>query len=90
MMGLAERTEIKRPVLDSRPSKKEMARFLLNTHYTSLYGIAIRHESVRSMRSKINELKVHLMTETQLHIRRAMTQQCHDFERVCMLLEVLM
>ncbi|WJJ55081.1 hypothetical protein [Xanthomonas phage RTH11] len=67
------------------------ARFLLNTYYTNLYGSHIRHESVRSMRTKIIELEAHMdpLRATQPLLYRALARQCVDFERICMLIEKL-
>ena len=74
----------------SRESR-ERARFLINGHYSTLYGKEIRYESVRSIRVKIIELEAHMDTVrlSMPVVYKALARQCIDFERICALLEIL-
>lgn len=70
---------------------RERALFLINGHYTNLYGKNIRYETVRSIRVKIIELEAHmdLVRISMPCVYKSMARQCTDFERICKLLEIL-
>ncbi len=78
------------PVAITQETRRR-AQFLINTHYTKIYGKDIRYESTRSMRVKILELEAHMESMRQSHpmIYRTLARQCVDFERICALLEIL-
>lgn len=66
------------------------ARFLINTHYTKLYGPEIRLETTRSIRVKIMELESHMEDFRRWPaVFQSMAKQCRDFERICSLIEIL-
>jgi hypothetical protein len=90
-LELKKYTLIEYPRVDLRPESRARALFLINGHYSDLYGKQIRYESVRSMRVKIIELEAHMDTVriSMPCVYKALARQCTDFERICALLEIL-
>lgn len=84
-------TRIQYPPVALTQETRSRAKFLINSHYTKIYGKDIRYESTRSMRVKILELEAHMdnVRLTNPTIYRTLARQCVDFERICALLEIL-
>ncbi len=82
---------IEYPRVNLSAATRVRARFLINTHYTKLYGASIRNENPRTMRVKILELESHLelYRRTLPHLHKSLVRQIADFERICALLEIL-
>lgn len=92
-MGLEQQKYalVEYPRVNLSQESRERARFLINGHYSNLYGKEIRFESVRTIRVKILELEAH-MDSVRISIPcvyKALARQCIDFERICALLEIL-
>ena len=86
-----DHTHIEYPPVAITHESRSRARFLLNGHYSKIYGPQIRHESTRSIRVKIMELQA-LMPQhrrTNPPVYKTLARQCTDFERICGLLEIL-
>lgn len=92
-MGLASQrySQIEYPRVCLSPATRARARFLINTHYTKVYGTRIRFETPRTMRVKIIELEAHMepYRKTCPSVFKTLARQCSDFERICALLEIL-
>lgn len=78
------------PVAITHESRSR-ARFLLNGHYSNIYGPQIRLESTRSIRVKIMELEALMPQHRHVNppVYKTLARQCTDFERICALIELL-
>lgn len=77
------------PTTDLRPCARVRAQFLIFGYYTVKYGAEVQLLNPVQTRLKIQALQHEMKTTDDASIQRGLARTIADFERICMLQELL-
>jgi len=77
------------PTTDLRPCARVRAQFLIFGYYSVKYGVEVQQLNPVQARLKIRALQQEMKTTDDATIRRGLVRTIADFERICMLQELL-